>query len=300
MRITRRQALALSAAPLFAQTRPKVAITMDDVHWQIIPEERRAEAEVRLLEHVRNIRVFLFAAGQWIDNAHGASILENWSAAGHLIGNHTYAHQPLLGKITPDEFEAGILRNEEVLRKYAAFRKWFRFPMLKEGQTAELRDRFRSFLAKHGYRNGSVTIDASDWYYDQRLVARLQADPRFDVALYRKPYLDHIWARAQFYDQLSRDVLGSSVPHTLLIHYSLLNSLFLGDLLAMFQSKGWNIIGADEAFADPVFERQPATAPAGESLIWALAKEAGKFESRLRYPGEDDTYEKPLLDRLGL
>jgi len=31
-----------------------------------------------------------------------------------------------------------------------------------------------------------------------------------------------------------------------------------------------------------------------------LAKETGKFESRLRYPGEDDVYEKPSLDRLGL
>jgi hypothetical protein len=49
-----------------------------------------------------------------------------------------------------------------------------------------------------------------------------------------------------------------------------------------------------------VFTRQPDTAPAGESLIWALAKETGKFEDRLRYPGEDDVYEKPVLDRLGL
>ena len=120
------------------------------------------------------------------------------------------------------------------------------------------------------------------------------------MTLYRKPYLDHIWDRARFYDQLSRDVLGRSVPHTLLIHYNLLNSLFLGDLMAMFRSKGWSVIDAEEAFSDPVFTRQPDTAPAGESLIWALAKETGKFESRLRYPGEDDVYEKPLLDRLGL
>jgi hypothetical protein len=44
----------------------------------------------------------------------------------------------------------------------------------------------------------------------------------------------------------------------------------------------------------------PKTVPAGESLLWALAKETGKFESLLRYPGEDDVYEKPKLDRLGV
>jgi len=77
------------------------------------------------------------------------------------------------------------------------------------------------------------------------------------VTLYRQPYLGHIWDRAQFYDQLSRDVRGRSVPHTLLIHYNLLNALFLGDLLAMFRSKGWGVIDAEEAFSDEVFTRQP-------------------------------------------
>jgi peptidoglycan-N-acetylglucosamine deacetylase len=273
---------------------------MDDVWWQLIPEDRRTEAEQRLLGHLRETRAFLFAIGQAVDNPHGASILASWSKAGHRIGNHTYSHKTASGKVSPEDFEADILRNEAVLDGYSGFRKWFRFPTLNEGRTREVRDRLRSFLAGHGYRNGAVTIDASDWYYNQRLLARIEADRSFDVTRYRQPYLDHIWDRAQFYDGLSRDVLGRSVPHTLLIHYNLLNSLFLGDLLAMFRSKGWDVIDVEEAFSDNVFTREPHIAPAGQSLIWALAKETGKFEDRLRYPGEDDVYEKPLLDRLGL
>jgi hypothetical protein len=38
--------------------------------------------------------------------------------------------------------------------------------------------------------------------------------------------------------------------------------------------------------------------PAGESLVWALAKEAGGFDDRLRYPGEDSTYEIPRMDAM--
>jgi hypothetical protein len=197
-------------------------------------------------------------------------------------------------------FEAGILRTEEILRRHSGFRKFFRFPALKEGATRETRDRLRTFLAQHGYRNGAVTIDASDWYYNQRLLGRMQADSAFHVKRYRQPYLDHIWDRAQYYDGLAREVLGRGVANTLLIHYNLINALFLKDLLAMFQSKGWGVIDAEEAFMDPVFDRHPDTIPAGESLIWALAKESGKFDDRLRYPGEDDVYEKPVLDRLGL
>ena len=299
-KVTRRDVLSLCAASVFVQRRPTVAVTMDDVRWQLIPAAVRADAEQRLLDHLGKHRIFLFAIGDAVDNVEGLRILNQWSAAGHAIGNHTYSHQPLFGRITPEAFETDILRNEEVLSRCSGFTKWFRFPALNEGQTRAIRDRLRAFLRVHGYRNGAVTIDASDWYYNQRLLARVQAEPRFDVKRYRQPYLEHIWERAQFYDQLSRDVLGRSVPHTLLIHYNLLNSLFLGDLLDMFRSKGWGIVDAAEAFSDDVFTRQPDTAPAGQSLIWALAKETGKFEDRLRYPGEDDVYEKPKLDRLGL
>ena len=95
-------------------------------------------------------------------------------------------------------------------------------------------------------------------------------------------------------------VLGRSVPHTLLIHWNLLNSLFPADVLNMFHRRGWRIVNAEHALRDPIFFRAPKTVPAGESLLWALAKETGKFESLLRCPGEDDVYEKPKLDRLSV
>jgi hypothetical protein len=79
-----------------------------------------------------------------------------------------------------------------------------------------------------------------------------------------------------------------------------LNALFLGDLLDMFQGKGWGLIDAAEAFKDPVFSAEPKIVPAGESIIWAIAKETGKFDSVLRYPGEDSEYETARMDKLKL
>ena len=147
---------------------------------------------------------------------------------------------------------------------------------------------------------GYVTIDTSDWYVEQRLRARLKQNPKADLSGYRRFYLDHIWARATYYEDLSWRVLGRSVKHTLLIHHNLLNKLFLGDLLAMFERRGWKLIDAAEAFTDPVFAAEPQILPAGESILWALAKESGKFYRELRYPAEDAVYEKPKMDKLGL
>jgi hypothetical protein len=172
--------------------------------------------------------------------------------------------------------------------------------MLKEGGTRERRDWMRAFLKTHGYRNGAVTIDASDWYYDQRLRKCMDQRPHFDVTLFRDPYLAHLWDRATYYDGLAREVLGHGIPHTILLHYNLLNSYFLSDAMDMFQMRGWQLVDAERAFADDVFHEQPDTVPAGESLVWALAKATGRYDSSLRYPGEDDVYEKPKLDKLGL
>ena len=81
---------------------------------------------------------------------------------------------------------------------------------------------------------------------------------------------------------------------------SYLQALFLRDLMDMFKSKGWQLIDAEDAFIDPVFAAKPNIVPVGESIIWALAKESGKFNDILRYPGEDSEYEKPKMDKLGL
>lgn len=109
-----------------------------------------------------------------------------------------------------------------------------------------------------------------------------------------------LWDRANFYNNLARKASGRSVKHTLLIHHNVLNELFLNDVLGMFQSKGWRLINAQDAFTDAVFSAEPNIVPAGESIIWAMAKESGKFSDVLRYPGEDGDYEKPKMDKLGL
>jgi peptidoglycan-N-acetylglucosamine deacetylase len=66
----------------------------------------------------------------------------------------------------------------------------------------------------------------------------------------------------------------------------------------MFRSRGWKVVDAEQAFSDPLYGARPNTVPAGESIIWALAKETGV--QGLRYPGEDDVYEIPILDAAGL
>jgi peptidoglycan-N-acetylglucosamine deacetylase len=289
------------AAP-FSASAPQIAITIDDFNlFRASPAvaEKRNRTLLAALRAHSNLKAAAFIVGKHVDSETGKNLVREWGADGHMIGNHTYSHW-LYHNRTFDEFASDVMRCEAVIKDLPGFTKRFRFPLLKEGNTLERRDQMRAFLKQHGYRIGHVTIDASDWYIDERLRARLAANPSAKVDGYRDYYLNHLWDRAVYYDDLSRRVFGRSVKHTLLIHHNVLNELFLSDVLDMFKRKGWAPIDAADAFRDPVFSAEPNILPAGESIVWALAKESGKFNEILRYPGEDGDYEKPKMDKLGL
>jgi peptidoglycan/xylan/chitin deacetylase (PgdA/CDA1 family) len=282
---------------------PQIAITMDDFGWRNAVYQTAAERNKSTLGtlEVHSIKAALFVVGRNIESDEGRLLLSEWNKAGHLIGNHTYSHQNFNAPtVTLQQYEDDILRADTVLKNFSGFRKYFRFPMLKEGDTAAKRDGVRSFLAQHGYRVGHVTIDTADWAISARLTERLSKELRADPKPYRDFYLEHMWDRAQYYDSLARRVLGRSVKHTILVHYNLLNGLFLGELIQMFKAKDWQFIDAEEAFTDPVYSKKPNVLPAGESIVWALAKADGTIAKSLKYPAEDGEAVVTQMKQLGL
>ena len=291
----KRQGFAKTAAA------PQFAITMDDFNWRNAVHLTAADRNRAILEvlNANGRKAALFVIGRNADDNDGKALLQSWDDARHIIGNHTYSHRSL-NSVTAADFEEDIVRAENILKSYKQFQKLFRFPALKEGDTAAKRDDVRAFLKSHGYRTGHVTIDNSDWIVDQRLTARLGKDPKADVKPYRDFYLEHMWDRAAYYDSLAKKVTGRPVKHTVLMHFNLLNGLFLGDLIEMFKGKGWQLIDAEEAFTDPIFRAEPNTLPAGESIVWSLAKEKGTIAKSLRYPAEDGDYETARMNKLGL
>ena len=297
-------ALNFAGVPAIARVpRTQFSITMDDFHWRnpvMLTAKERNQAILDTLDTYKH-KAALFVVGRNIDDDEGKELLKPWDKAGHMLANHTYSHRNYNARETDvREYQQDILRADALLKEFKQFKKYFRFPMLKEGDTLAKRESMRFFLKINGYQNGHVTIDASDWAIDQRLTARLKKDPGANINPYRDFYLEHMWARSQYYERLSGKVLGRHVKHTVLIHFNLLNGLFLGDLFAMYKRKGWELIDAEEAFTDPVFTSKPNVVPAGESIVWSLAKENGKIPIPLRYPAEDAQYENGRMDKLKL
>jgi len=281
----------------------EISFTLDDPYTTDTVKLTGRERDSAIRKHFQTakIKAALFVCGMRIDNPKGRELLKAWDDEGHLIANHSFSHKNFNSQaVTADFLKLDIVKGEKLLISLKNFKRLFRFPFLKEGDTAQKRDEIRTFLSSKGYRNGAVTIDASDWYISDRLQGRIKENPQADLSAYRDFYLKHIWERAVYYNELSKATLGREVKHTLLIHHNLLNALYLADLVQMFKSKRWKIIDAQESYKDPVFLKNPSIVPAGEGLIWGIAKEADSHNGKLRYPAEDGEYEKTEMNKLGL
>ena len=285
--------------------KPKVSFTFDDGITSDIASFKFEDWNQMILSTLEKeeLTAVFFVTGKNKLDTKGKFLLKNWSDKGHVIANHTFSHPHFNSeKVGVKDFERELIKTDQIISTYDTYAKLFRFPYLKEGNTEKKISGFRNVLKKYGYQNGSVTIDASDWYVNSELIKFIKKNGKDHpkVNLYKEFYLQHILERANYYENLSYELNNRHIPHTLLLHHNLSSALFLDDLIQKFKAEGWEVINADAAFQDEIFKINPNVNPAGESLIWSLAKESGKYEDELRYPAEDSRYEIPKMKKLGL
>ncbi len=286
-----------------ALSQPKISFTFDDGNVADRAGYAFKDWNAMILEHLErsNTKAIFFVTGHNKLEKKGKYLLSTWDEAGHKIGNHTFSHPNYNSSHTTfKSFTHEIMVNDSIINGYKNYVKLFRFPYLKEGDSNEKVSQLRDFLNDQQYKNGHVTIDASDWYIDSRLVKRLKGNPKSNIEGFKQYYLEHLYDRAMFYEKIAYDLTGRHINHTMLLHHNLAAALFLDDLIAYFKGKGWEIIDADEAYNDPIFKTNINPDFAGESLIWGMAKASGRYEKVLRYPAEGKKYEVDKMNAAGL
>lgn len=300
--------LLLGAAALLMASHAagqSVAFTFDDgPHLHDTPRLNAAARNQALLDTLakHQVKAALFVtAGNGANRPEGLALARTWGDAGHAIGNHTMTHPDLhKAGVTLAQYQQELLDCDAIIRTLPGYRKWFRFPYLREGNTAAKRDGMRDFLKAQGYSNAYVTLDTSDWRLNDKLVAVLGRDPDADVLAIKRIYLAHILQRAQAYRELSHHLQGRDIAQVLLLHHNLINALWLGDVIAMFKAQGWTIVSPGQAFTDPVYRLQPERAAPGQSLLLSMARSLGlsQFDGLDRLVDDAD-FEIELLKRLG-
>ena len=277
--------LLIASLPGCATTAPpptrRIALTFDDVPRQrgayFTPDERTTRLIAALRKAgVRQAAVFV-TPGHLArpDGEGGEARIAAYAAAGHVLANHSFSHRSL--HVTPAaDYLADIDRAEAWLKDRKGRRPWFRHPYLDEGREDKAkRDAVRAGLAARGLRNGYVTVDASDWNIDALTTAAVKAGKKVDVAALRDLYVELHVEAAEYNDDLARRTIGRSPAHVMLLHETDIAALFIPDLVAALRAKGWTIVTADAAFADPLKDEQPDVPVARGALTEAMAWQKG-------------------------
>lgn len=279
-------ALVLAGCATMPEPTPdkRIALTFDDIPrrggaW-LDDDERTRRIIAGLREAEVEQAAFFLNPGRIAERPGAEARIAAYVGAGHVIANHSATH-PHLNVTDAASYLADIDAAEAWLKGRKGYRPWFRFPYLDEGgRDLARRDAVRAGLAARGLVNGYVTVDASDWFYEQAAIDAVKAGKRVDRAALRDLYIENHVEAAEFTDALARRALGRSPAHVLLLHETDLAAFWIGDLVRALEAKGWTIVSADAAFADPIARIMPNVPVAQGTLIEALAWAKGLPEPR--------------------
>ncbi|HVR44789.1 MAG TPA: polysaccharide deacetylase family protein, partial [Thermoanaerobaculia bacterium] len=206
-------------------------------------------------------------------------LLARWLDAGHELGNHGHSHLDL-HRVDADAWLADVLRGEVQTRALVEARggelRWFRHPFLHTGRSAEVQDRTRRFLEKHGYRIAPVTIDNGEWIYASAYADAWNRGDRKSMKRLGEDYVRYMLEVVDYYESQSLQITGELIPQVLLIHAYALNAHWLDPLLDALEARGYRWIRLEEALEHPAYDRpvHGYTGPAGISWLhrWAFTE----------------------------
>lgn len=252
-------ALAGCATPDI-RLRPALAITIDDlpVHGPIPQGDTPVRVVDQLIAGLRNggaVPAMGFINGRsTLDDPATREVLAQWQRAGLELGNHGWSHRNL-NELAPAEFDAELIRNEPLLRRYAAGQDWhwFRFPFLAEGNDPTKREDARQVLARRSYRIAAVTMDFSDWQWTGPYARCVAKRDEAGIARLETLYLQAATSAVARSRQMARAVHGRDIPHVLLLHGGAFTARMIRPLLKLYRDQDFRFVSLADASRDPAY-----------------------------------------------
>ena len=259
----------------------QIAFTWDDVpaHSAMAPGETRAAIAQRLVAAMKDAQlpaVYGFVNGVALEREPPSEpVFGVWRDAGFLLGNHAWSHMNL-NTATLADWEADVLKDEPVLKKYAGGTDWhwLRYPFLAEGDTPEKRTAAREFLAEHGYKIAAVTMSFADYMWNEPYARCSGKGDSASGAELESSYLDAAAADAEFRRAMAKALFGHDIPYVLLMHVGAFDARMLPRLLALYKSKGFGFVTLEEAEKDPFYKGSMNPAMAAPPDLLEVAMQA--------------------------
>ncbi len=292
--MTRLFLLIVFAAVLPAQ---EISLTFDDLpnHGDLPPGVTRGDVARTFVAALKPAGVEFYGfinAGRNAGDAVQNEVLHIWRDAGFPLASHSFSHMDL-HRNSVEDFERNIEQNEAALEQLMAGQnwKWFRYPYLREGDTLEKRRQIRAYLKQQGYRTAQVTIDFGDYMWNAPYARCMAKGDEEAVEELKALYLEAAEDSLDSGQELSHELFGRDIKHTMLLHIGAFTGLMLPELFELLDDLDFQLVTLAEAHNDPAYESDPDVATTrGETLLMqmALSKKLDASEYR------DDSYSGQL------
>jgi peptidoglycan/xylan/chitin deacetylase (PgdA/CDA1 family)/ketosteroid isomerase-like protein len=204
-----------------------------------------------------NIRAVGLVTWRNISRDGDVELLEQWLAAGHELGNHSTSH-PDYNSTGAEDYIADMEEARQHLVPFLEQRgselRFFRFPMLREGDTPEKLEAMRSYLRRTGQRNLPVTIDNSDYEFSRRWVKAGQAGDQAARERIVEQYHETLHLAVRHHRNQAGQLFGRDVPQVLLLHANAIGAGQWDRLFSWLEGEGFRFAAADEVLADPAYD----------------------------------------------
>jgi len=220
-------------------------------------------------------------------------LLRMWLDAGHELGNHSSSHLDY-SRVSADVYLADIEQARGKLAELLGERdqtvRFFRFPMLHEGDTEAKLAAMRDYLNRTGQRNLPVTIDNQDWSFENPWVRATRAEDTVAIERVADDYHAALRISVRHHERTGDNLYGRALPQILLLHAGAVGAAQWDRLFEWLETTGHRFATADEVLADDVFREAHAYVGSRGIGLWDRLS-APRLRERAR--GEIEA----LLDR---
>lgn len=266
-----------------------VLVTIDDL--PLVGQHKNASAEFRLEITEKLLKVLadheIRAVGlvTWhlVRTPEDRDLLQRWLDAGHELGNHSHDHRSL-HTMEAEEFIADVEKARVPLSEFLEERgkslRFFRFPLLHEGDTLDKLLAVRKYLASTGQRNLPVTLDNNDWQYEGAWVEAWGRQDKADMKRFGEEYQRSLRLSIAHHEATGDALLRRPVAQVLLLHANIVGAAQWDDLFRWMKGRGYRFASVDEVLPYSEFAKPHAhVGPRGLGLWDRLRVEKGRTDA---------------------
>jgi hypothetical protein len=177
-----------------------------------------------------------------------------YSDTGHLLVNKGH-NQTLVSKKNLYSMQANLLKADEWLLPYPAYKKHVHLDWLNENSDVASQSKMIDFLREREFQaasSGVLPMRAVDDYLNQLYQKRKKLGKPVSMEKLQQVYVKLILDDLQLADTEATLTLGYSPVQILTLHENDVTAYCLLALLDALHEKGWYWINAEQAYADPV------------------------------------------------